>query len=97
MEKTELIHVIFSTHARLWCREFQLPLKTAVWMVYHSEKEEAPPDRYKKFPKAPNIRYYRNGTIIFTVARIAERITREPVDLVLSVYDQEMDLPGNNL
>lgn len=86
-------YAIFTKHSQDRLRECQINLPKAVFMLYSGTKEKLP----KELAKAKNkysdeAIYIRNGTIIFTLIDSINKITKEDIYLVVSVYDQQIGL-----
>jgi hypothetical protein len=87
-------YAIFSTHAKERLHEFQLTLPKACWLLYQSEVDYLPKEirDHKREKYTDKAIYRRYGTIIFTLLPIVDKHTNDEVYLVVSVYDQLMDL-----
>lgn len=86
-------YVKFSTHARERLVECQLTLPKAIWYLYQAEPEKLPkPLRKKKSKYHDTALYYRYGTVVFTLLPMIDRDTHEPIYLIVTIYDQMMDV-----
>jgi len=87
-------YAVFSQHARARLKECQLSISKASWYLYQAVEEKLPKDLLEaKSAKYRNrALYLRYGTMIFTLLPIKDRESEEEAYLVVSVYDQRMDL-----
>lgn len=86
-------YVRFSTHARERLVECQLSIPKATWYLYQAIPERLPKPLRKNKSKYHNTAlYYRYGTMVFTLLPIIDRDTNESIYLVVTVYDQMMDV-----
>lgn len=86
-------YVKFSTHARERLVECQLSIPKATWYLYQAIPEKLPkPLKRKKARYHATALYYRYGTYIFTLLPVIDRDTDEDMYLVVTVYDQMMDV-----
>lgn len=83
--KLKIVH-----HAYERGKQFQLSPAKMVWLFWNSEPEKSPPGRRETSPE--NTRYFRNGTYVMVAAEVDDRETGEPMYLLLTIYDQRMDL-----
>lgn len=87
-------YVIFTSHARQRAHEFQISLAKATWLVYTSDVNDLP----KELKRAKNAKYKdravyrRNGTYLFTLLPATDNQTGDEIYLVITMYDQRMDL-----
>jgi hypothetical protein len=87
-------YAVFSKHAMNRLKECQLSMAKANWLLYQGKEEKLTKDmkerklvKYSK--KALHIRY---GTVLFTMIPTKDKRTNEPIYLVVSVFDQRIDL-----
>ena len=91
-------YAVFTKHAHDRMRELQLsPSKTA-WMLYSAIEDELPKDiREHKRQKYQGIKslHLRYGTVLFTLVPAIDNRTKDEIYLVLSIFDQKMDIGKN--
>jgi hypothetical protein len=84
-----------TNHARERAEQFQIPIKKLVWMFWNSEEEPEPPGSKRREGWVTAFR--RNGTVVMTAGLVNDKRTEEPIYLLLTIYDQRMDLPAEKI
>lgn len=85
--------LIVTAHARERAEQFQISIGKLVWMFWNSEEGEVPPNAEKHSKHKEATLYRRNGTHVMIIAEVKDKYTNEDAYLLLTVYDQRMDLP----
>ncbi len=84
----------FTKHARERLEEFGKDFKYAVWAIHNGtiEKQDHTQRKHKKNKYTDQAVHIREGTMIFSGIHKDDGVTGEPIFLVLTCYDQLMDL-----
>ncbi len=87
-------YAIFSTHAKERLKECQLSMAKANWLIYTGNEEKLPEDlnKAKNEKYSDKALYIRNGSLLFTLLPLVDKFSGEDIYLIVSVYDQRMDL-----
>ena len=86
-------YIKFTKHARDRMNECQIEPVKCAWLIYGAEKYSLPRDlNLNKKKYSEKTLYYRNGTYVFTLLPKTDITTGDNIYLVISVYDQRMDL-----
>lgn len=84
-------------HAYERAKQFGISPKQLVWLFWNSEKEPSPPGKRKDNKFASTTRYWRNGTVVMVAGEAEHKEHGYPIYLLLTVYDQKIDLPIKSL
>jgi len=89
--------IVFTKHAKERLKEFNIPILEAVTMVENASPEKAPVKQNKMHQREG--KHFRYGTVIFTGVFKPDKFSInsshiEEIFLVITVYDQRMDLPA---
>lgn len=86
-------YAIFTNHAKERLKQFGLSLAKANWLLYTGIEEKLPKLlKMAKVRKYEVAKYVRNGSFIFTLIDTSDKYSGDDVYLVVSVYDQRMDI-----
>lgn len=86
-----------TSHAYQRAKEFGLTPSKVAWLFWNSQPEPSPPGKRKDSKWADKTRYFRNGTYVMVAGEADHKDTGEPIYLLLTIYDQRLDLPPKYL
>lgn len=66
-------------------------------MFYAAVPDGPPPGRNKYEKYKENTRYYRFGSVVMVVADVISKDNQEPVYLLVTAYDQKLDVESKYL
>lgn len=91
-------------HAQERMDQFKISYKKLVWLMLNSVPDKDPHKgkwKEKKYNGNDGIRYYRNGSFIFTVKDKKDEHSGKDITLVITVTDQRIGLkecpPGEGI
>lgn len=91
-------YVVFTSHSRERLEQFNISPAKANWLLYSAVEEKILKEmRGGKNKYNESAKYLRNGSIIFTLIDGIDRSTSEDCYLLVSVYDQLIDLTERQL
>ena len=79
-----------TTHAFKRMEEFQLEHRRTLGLFYSSEKSERPPN-YDTYDN-DGVQFWRNGTYLFVSSEQEDRMTGEPIHLIITIHDQMLNI-----
>lgn len=85
------LKIVFHAYER--AKEFGVSPKKLAWLFWNSVPEPSPPGKKKNSKWSSTTRYFRNGTYVMVAGEVDHKDTGEPIYLLLTVYDQRIDLP----
>lgn len=86
-------YAIFTTHSKDRLKECQITVPKATYLLYSGFQEKLPKElKQDKIKYNEQAKYIRNGTLIFTVIDAKDKFTHEDIYLVVSVFDQRINL-----
>lgn len=87
--------LVVTNHCKDRMREFGLSPYKILFILPRSTPEKPPKDEGKKYKNNEGVTWWRDGTLIFTVAeREDKRRQGQRIYLLLSIFNQEMYLPN---
>ena len=86
------MRLVITKHAIERGQEFQLSIPKLGWMFWHSEEEPKPPNAHKREVKGQTTIFRRCGTHVMVVGITKDRVKNDDIYLLLTIYNQEMDL-----
>lgn len=84
--------LVLTVHAIERAKQFGVSIKGLKHMFWGSIKEPRPPGARKYSKYASTTSYWRNGTFVMTVGEPIHKEKGQPIYLLLTIYDQRMDL-----
>jgi len=100
LEKNDMLdnnrRLILTKHAFERINLYKIPIAKLIWLFWNGEIEKLPKDikrqKYNKYSDRDKIIHIRNGKYIMTVKQTTNNKNGEPIYLMLTVCDQEINL-----
>ena len=88
--------VYITRHCRDRANEFNIRYQKLLDLFWDSVEEDKPPG-CRNLDDGKITLYRRNGPYVMVVGLVKHKETRKPLYLLLTVYDQRLDLPAKFL
>lgn len=94
--------LVITAHAYQRAEQFRVPKDKISDLFWGSIQEKLPKDLRKNAKKNHEkyhdcTRYFRNGTYVMVVGEVTHKLHGDEIWLLITIYDQRIDLPARNI